>query len=108
MDPAWVTAAVASATLAGAMLLFATRWTWKVLSRVARFLDDYYGEPERPGQPARPGVMTRLGSLENVQAKILSELTMNGGRSVRDVVYKTAADVADIKAEQSRALREES
>ena len=73
-----------------------------MLRRVGHFLDDYQGQPSRDGRPATPGFMGRLGSVEEMVAKVLQETTTNGGQSLRDVVQKTAADVADIKDEQGR------
>lgn len=32
--------------------------------RVDQFMDDWYGEPDRPGVPARPGMMERVSGIE--------------------------------------------
>jgi hypothetical protein len=37
-----------------------------VTDRVKYMLDDWFGEPSRPGVPERPGVMVRLDRLERV------------------------------------------
>lgn len=49
-----------------------------VVKQLIDFLDDWTGEPARPGVPARSGVMDRLAQLEN-----------NGGKSLKDKVDQT-------------------
>ncbi len=100
MDPAWITAAITLAAAAAGCAAWAARWTWRLVRRTARFLDDYFGEGARDGLPARPGVMARLGSVEQLLARVAAETTPNGGGSMRDEVARTARDVADIKDEQ--------
>lgn len=36
---------------------------WPIFVKLHNMLDDWNGEPERPGVPKRPGVMERLGTL---------------------------------------------
>ncbi|WP_405557747.1 hypothetical protein OHV08_28185 [Streptomyces canus] len=55
-------------------------------SRTGQFLDDWYGEGERPGVPARPGVMERLGNLEGYMRSVQHEVKPNSGASLRDAV----------------------
>ncbi|MFI0934558.1 hypothetical protein ACH4RG_22910 [Streptomyces sp. NPDC021019] len=70
--------------LAGLSGLVAVLWrflrsvgrTWE---RVDQFMDDWYGQPDRPGVAARPGVMERLGGIEQ-------ELYPDEGGSLRDAV----------------------
>ncbi len=45
--------------------------------------------------------MARLRALEDGLAKVLQETRPNGGTSLRDVVARTAADVSEIKHEQT-------
>lgn len=104
---AWLTALASLAAVIGGVIVWSARKAWRVLSRILRFLDDYFGEPARDGIPARPGVMARLGaveaaaaSAEATAAKVLAETRPNGGSSLRDVVQRTAKDVSDIKAVQ--------
>lgn len=61
--------------------------------RVDEFIDDWQGEPPRPGVPARPGVMermggleTRMGGVEDDLQRIKHELYPNSGGSLRDAV----------------------
>lgn len=61
--------------------------------RVDDFIDDWQGEPPRPGVPARPGVMermegmeTRMGVMEDGLARVTHELYPNSGESLRDAV----------------------
>jgi hypothetical protein len=96
----WVTAAVALAVALAGLAGWGLRVAWRLVSRTIRFLDDWAGEPARPGVAERPGVMARLQSVEQSLASVLAETKPNGGSSLRDVVHRTAADVADIKYDQ--------
>ena len=101
MSAAWLTAFVALAVAVFGLLGGVARYGWRVTRRTMRFLDDWQGETAREGLPAVPGVMARLKSVEGLVASISAEMHPNGGSSLRDVVHKTAADVADVKAEQA-------
>lgn len=61
------------------------------------FLEDWYGEPERPGVPARPGVMERLAMHGADIATIKGELTTNGGKSLKDKVNSTDARLINVE-----------
>jgi hypothetical protein len=45
----------------GGMLVTARRWIRPLVVRLRDMLDDWQGQPARPGVAARPGVMERLG-----------------------------------------------
>lgn len=67
--------------------------------RTSEFLDDWTGEPERPGRDRSPGVMERLHTIEVAAAahsRALAELRPNGGYSVKDVVDQTARRVEEL------------
>lgn len=49
-----------------------------VLRQTGRFLDDWQGEPDRPGVPGRPGVMEQLSALRDEQARTRDALTYDG------------------------------
>ncbi len=101
MSAAWLTAFGTLAVAVFGLLGWVVRYGWRVTRRTMRFLDDWQGETAREGLPAVPGVMARLKSVEGLVASISAEMHPNGGSSLRDVVHKTAADVADVKAEQA-------
>ncbi|TDC81914.1 hypothetical protein E1193_13510 [Micromonospora sp. KC606] len=85
--------------LAGALTAIVTavylggRWMLRTLRRIDDWLDDWYGEPARPGQPARPGVPERLTQIEARQAAIEAQLRPNGGGSLRDAVDRVEQTV---------------
>lgn len=65
----------------------------RVGRRMDDLLDDWRGEPSRPGVPARPGVMERMSGLEGRMGgveedlrRIRHELYPNSGGSLRDAV----------------------
>lgn len=67
----------ALAVLAGGATVAAK--AWQVLRKISSAVDDWQGEPARPGVLERPGVMTRLAAIE-------AQLHPNGGASLRDAV----------------------
>ena len=101
MSAAWVAALTAAVVAAVTGLAWAARHAWHLLRRLTHFLDDYAGQPARDGLPARPGFMARLASVEDSLAHVVQETRPNHGNSLRDVVARTAADVAVIKQEQA-------
>lgn len=106
MDAGSVTAATALSVAAASGLAWAARQAWRFTRRVVHFLDDYTGQPAHDGLAAKPGLMARLTSVEGALAHVVAETSPNHGRSIRDIVLKTAADVADIKDEQTRVRGE--
>ncbi|MGW4821981.1 hypothetical protein ACWEP4_24085 [Streptomyces sp. NPDC004227] len=78
----------AISVLAGfvAVLWRVVRGASHLLGRTGQFLDDWYGEEERPGVSERPGVMQRLGDLETGLRRVQHEVGQNGGGSLRDAV----------------------
>lgn len=66
--------------------------------RLTTFLDDWCGEPARPGFPARPGIPERLEKVEEGQAALLERLSTveadtkqlqrNGGAHLADSVAR--------------------
>lgn len=106
MDPEWVAALTALVVAVFGCIAWCLRWAWRILRRVGHFLDDYAGEPARDGLDAKPGLMARLTAVEGQLKHVVAETSPNHGRSIRDLVLKTAEDVADIKTEQA-AVREQ-
>lgn len=73
--------------IAGAILYIRklVRPTWRAFSN---FLEDWNGEPERPGVAGRPGVMERLEKLERLSLDVHHEVKPNGGNSMNDKVTR--------------------
>jgi hypothetical protein len=66
-----------------------------LVHRVGQFLDDWNGEPARPGiAPAKPGVMEQLTAHASRLAAIEHELHPNGGSSMRDAIDRLEAQAA--------------
>jgi hypothetical protein len=99
VSAAWTAAIATVAAVALTVLGWAGRWVWRIMMRTSRFMDDYFGEPARPGVAERPGVMARLQRVEKIATDVRAETRPNGGHSLRDVVHRTAADVQDVKAD---------
>lgn len=81
---------IALATTAGGAGLQLWR---KVLRPLARMAGDWHGTEARPGVPARPGVMQRLADGDERMTRIEAELTLNGGKSMKDTVQRIARQV---------------
>ncbi|MGC4947685.1 hypothetical protein ACLQ2N_16005 [Streptomyces sp. DT224] len=58
----------------------------RTVARAEQFMDDWYGEPERPGVEARPGMMQRVAEIESRLGGVEHELHPNDGGSLRDAV----------------------
>lgn len=88
--PQWMSDVIAVAPWLGAILVAAVvvRYLGKLfgptVKKVLDFLDDWNGEPSRPGVPARLGVMARLDEMHH-------ELHPNSGSSLADAVNRTEA-----------------
>jgi hypothetical protein len=86
----WATWIGAACAIAG--LLLAARplhWAYQLMVGTHDFIADW------------PRVRTAITSLQQEVAEVKAETRPNGGSSMRDVVARTAADVADIKHEQA-------
>lgn len=62
--------------------------------RFAHFLDDWFGEEERPGVAARPGTMARLRCIEDRLSTVegdTKQLQRNGGSHMRDAIDRLEA-----------------
>jgi HAMP domain-containing protein len=68
------------------VLLKAAGWMLRTIRRLGDFLDDWNGEPARPGVPRRPGHLERLGNVESSVRRIEEQMHNNGGSSLRDQV----------------------
>jgi hypothetical protein len=60
----------------------------KLVKRFIHFLDDYFGEEERPGFEGRPGMQERLKFMEEEIACISFEMRPNHGTSIKDAVHR--------------------
>ena len=60
----------------------------KLTKRFIHFLDDYFGEEERPGFEGRPGMQERLRFMEEEIACISFEMRPNHGTSIKDAVAR--------------------
>ena len=58
----------------------------KLIKRFIHFLDDYFGEEERPGFEGRPGMQERLRFMEEEIACISFEMRPNHGTSIKDAI----------------------
>jgi len=93
MNAAW-----AGVILAGVGVLFIpARWAVRLLLRTHDFLDDWAGQPARPGVSAHQGVMARLAAVEEDTQAIKAETKPDHGHSMRDIVHQTSRDLAEVK-----------
>jgi hypothetical protein len=87
LNPVWIgtICAVAGVLLAAKPV----RWAFRLLIGTHEFLVDW------------PRMKTAIADLQSEVADIKAETRPNGGNSLRDIVHRTADDVADIKHEQA-------
>jgi hypothetical protein len=122
--PQWILDLTASSPVIGgiivgiATVLAVIGWAWKQLKPptkgIEHFLEDWNGEPARPGVPARPGMMQRVANIESSQVttathqtkadaffekygpiidKLDHEMHPNSGSSLADAVNRTEASL---------------
>ena len=60
----------------------------RLTKRFIHFLDDYFGEEERPGFPGRPGMQERLRHMEEEMKTISYEMKPNSGSSIKDAINR--------------------
>lgn len=101
----------AAAALAAAGTVVALVWGGlklyhNLLKRGSQFLDDWNGEPERPGVPARQGVMARLHNQDVILADhsetlkhIMHEVNYNSGSTIKDAVHRIDNSLVEVKTQ---------
>lgn len=60
----------------------------KLTKRFIHFLDDYFGEEERPGFYGRPGMQERMRIIEEELKHIAYEMKPNSGSSIKDAINR--------------------
>ena len=90
LNPAWVAALSPFILAVLGAGFWALRWAIRLLIATHDFLADW------------PKVKAAVTSLQEEVAEVKAETRPNGGNSLRDVVIRTADDVAHIKDEQAR------
>lgn len=60
----------------------------KLIKRFIHFLDDYFGEEERPGFYGRPGMQERMRIIEEELRHISYEMRPNSGTSIKDAINR--------------------
>ncbi|MEU8362311.1 hypothetical protein AB0C27_40465 [Nonomuraea sp. NPDC048882] len=70
----------------GLLVVVGKMWRrcWLLFQSLDDFLDDWRGQPARPGVEARPGVLERLAVIEH-------EVVTNDGSSLKDAVKRIEA-----------------
>lgn len=96
-----VAAAIVAFGAVFALLIRAARKATRMSKKVSNFLEDWNGEPARPGVPGRPGAMERLSRVEIAVDEVRMQVNPNGGGSMRDTVNMIADVVVGISDEKS-------
>ncbi len=87
--------------VAGLIMLLYIRKVFKpFLDSLRNFMDDWNGEPARPGRDKRSGVMERLERLEDGMTAVGYQLRANGGSSMYDAVKRIDMKVHDDSTEE--------
>ena len=72
----------------------------KLVKRFIHFLDDYFGEEERPGFNGRPGMQERMRIIEEELKCVAYEMRPNSGTSIKDAIGRIEKRLEQL--EQSR------
>lgn len=97
--------AVTAVAGVSALLWRTVRAAVRLARRVERLVDDWAGEPGRPGVPERPGLMARVARIETRLGRVEHELHPNDGASLRDAVDRTNRRLARLCPECDDAER---
>ena len=97
MDPNQILATVAATVTAITIIFVAIKKTTAVVKRFIHFLDDYFGEEERPGFPGRPGMQERLRVMEEDMKTIAYEMKPNSGTSIKDAINRIEKRLTDLE-----------
>ena len=89
MDPAWIVAACALATIIVGLVAWLARGAWHIAKEFLEFSSEWKGTPDSHGRPGRPGVLDRLSKLEGTTEEISRQVHLNSGQSMKDVVTRT-------------------
>lgn len=71
--------------------------TIKLVKRFIHFLDDYFGEEERPGFYGRPGMQERLRIIEMQVDHISYEMRPNSGSSIKDAIGRIENRISELE-----------
>ena len=104
MNPAWVAAIAALAGVLLGVLGWLVRQLWRAFRTIEEFREDWKGVPADDNHVARPGVLQRMKALEAIVKDVQSQVHLNSGHTLRDVVTRTEAAVA-VNTEQLAAVK---
>lgn len=94
-----------AAVIVAISVIFSFTWKWLfrvpllAWARAKQFLDDWEGEPERPGFDEKPGIKARLHSMENVLTVHVADETIRF-----DKIDQTIASNAETLEENRTAI----
>ena len=88
MTPEQILLTMAAVIAAITTITVGIKKTSLVVKRFIHFLDDYFGEEERPGFPGRPGMQERLRHMEEEMKTISYEMKPNSGTSIKDAINR--------------------
>lgn len=104
---AWIPVAPWAVGVVGVLIVLGIVLKWVVTSvapvvrRFNHFLDDFLGQPERPGREAQPGMMQRMANQDAVidrlvdsVALVSGEFKTNHGSTVKDDLKQIQASVS--------------
>ena len=88
MNPNQILMTIAATITALTIIMVGIRKVTVIVKRFIHFLDDYFGEEERPGFPGRPGMQERLRHMEEEMKTISYEMKPNSGSSIKDAINR--------------------
>ena len=84
--------------IGGGVVIAGVRWLRPVLVGLKNFLEDWRGEPQRPGRDAVPGVMAQLEAHAEAIADIRKQVKPNHGTSAHDALVRRFDDLQGLVA----------
>lgn len=88
MSPNQILVTIAATATAVTVIMVFVSKAMKLVKQFIHFLDDYFGEEERPGFAGRPGMQERLKRMEDDMKSIVYEMKPNSGSSIKDAINR--------------------
>lgn len=97
MDPNQLLMTIAATITAITVITVGIRKATALIKRFIHFLDDYFGEEERPGFPGRPGMQERIRVMEEELKTISYEMKPNSGTSIKDAIGRIEKRLTELE-----------
>lgn len=100
MNPTEILIMISGLITAITIIVIGVRKALVLVRKFIHFLDDYFGEEERPGFPGRPGMQERLRIMEMELMSISFEMKPNHGTSMKDAINRIESRLNELEQKE--------